>query len=252
MRIAQAGGWVLRLTAVFWLGCGGESEGPPGPRSPSAPPSSPLTLPVAQLPVASIEITPSSLVFEAIDATVQVNATAKDAGGKVISGIVFNWSSSKPEVVTIGANGIARARKVGEAKITATANGIAASVDAVVTQVVASITAAAGGRVGTADTGLIRPFIQLGIRSARVTPGESRTISSWVHDYMVEAVAEVAAGLTSYAVAPICRVSEYQINGLAGPGARSPEEDPCRSRGEEGRPPCGRSQGNRLPVELRR
>ncbi len=41
----------------------------------------------------------------------------------------------------------------------------------------------------------IRPFIQLEVGSARVTPGENRPISSWIHDYLAEALPDVAAGL---------------------------------------------------------
>lgn len=41
----------------------------------------------------------------------------------------------------------------------------------------------------------IHPFIQLEVGSARVTPGEERSISSWVHDHLAEEASEVAVGL---------------------------------------------------------
>ncbi|MBI3923942.1 MAG: nucleotidyl transferase AbiEii/AbiGii toxin family protein [Armatimonadetes bacterium] len=36
------------------------------------------------------------------------------------------------------------------------------------------------------------PFVQLEVGSARVTPGETRAITSWVHEYLVREVPEVA------------------------------------------------------------
>lgn len=42
----------------------------------------------------------------------------------------------------------------------------------------------------------VRPFVQLEVGSARVTPVEDRAISSWVHDHLAEESSAVAAGLT--------------------------------------------------------
>lgn len=39
---------------------------------------------------------------------------------------------------------------------------------------------------------VIRPFVQLEVGSARVTPGEERPITSWVHDHLVAHAPEVA------------------------------------------------------------
>jgi hypothetical protein len=39
----------------------------------------------------------------------------------------------------------------------------------------------------------IRPFVQLEVGSARVTPGEDRPISSWIHDYLSTEAADLAA-----------------------------------------------------------
>ena len=41
----------------------------------------------------------------------------------------------------------------------------------------------------------VRPFIQLEVGSARVTPAEDRPISSWVHDQLTKESSEAAAGL---------------------------------------------------------
>ena len=42
----------------------------------------------------------------------------------------------------------------------------------------------------------VRPFVQLEVGSARVTPAEDRAISSWVHDHLAEELSEMAAELT--------------------------------------------------------
>ena len=60
--------------------------------------------------------------------TIQFVATAKDANGNLVPGVTFTWSSSNSSAVGITNDGLASAVAFGSSTITATTNGINASV----------------------------------------------------------------------------------------------------------------------------
>jgi uncharacterized protein YjdB len=78
--------------------------------------------------VASIAITPGSVSFTALGQTVQLSATAFDAGGSPIGGVIHAWSSSNPAVATVTSAGLVTALWPGSTTITAAAGGRSASI----------------------------------------------------------------------------------------------------------------------------
>jgi DNA/RNA endonuclease G (NUC1) len=78
--------------------------------------------------VATITIEPASPTMTA-GATVQLNATALDAGGAAIPGAAIGWSTSDEAIATVTTAGLVTGVAEGDATITATAtNGVNASV----------------------------------------------------------------------------------------------------------------------------
>lgn len=92
--------FVLLLAALFLAACGGGG-------APS---------------ISTIEVSPAT-ASKQVGQTQQFTAVAKDAGGNVISGVTFTWSSSDTAVATVNNSGLATAVAVGTATITATAGG---------------------------------------------------------------------------------------------------------------------------------
>jgi uncharacterized protein YjdB len=78
--------------------------------------------------VATIIVTPGHLLRTARGATAQFTAQARDAGGNVLEGVPFTWSSSAPDVATVdAATGLATVTGHGSTLMTASANGVTAS-----------------------------------------------------------------------------------------------------------------------------
>ncbi|MFN8574349.1 MAG: Ig-like domain-containing protein [Gemmatimonadaceae bacterium] len=76
--------------------------------------------------VASVQVTPSSVSFQA-GTTTQLTATAFDANGQAIPGTSFTWVTGDPNVTTVSALGVATAKNLGTTTITATASGKSSS-----------------------------------------------------------------------------------------------------------------------------
>src|SRR5204862_856123 len=55
--------------------------------------------------------------------TVQLTATPRDSGGKVLSGRTVTWASSNTSVATVSASGLVTGKVAGTATITATSEG---------------------------------------------------------------------------------------------------------------------------------
>jgi hypothetical protein len=73
--------------------------------------------------VSSVSVTPSSATL-AVGGSVQLSATAKDAGGATLSGIALTWTSSNPGVATVSSAGVVKGLAGGSATVTATAQGV--------------------------------------------------------------------------------------------------------------------------------
>ncbi|MCX8089045.1 MAG: Ig-like domain-containing protein, partial [Meiothermus ruber] len=75
--------FVLLLAALFLAACGGGG-------APS---------------ISTIEVSPAT-ASKQVGQTQQFTAVAKDAGGNVISGVTFTWSSSDTAVATVNNSGL--------------------------------------------------------------------------------------------------------------------------------------------------
>ena len=95
-------------------------------------------------PVAAlVEVTAVTLTLTSLGATVELRVTAKNAGGDLLEGKTFTWSSSDPSVVTVdgsvSAATVVTAVSNGMATITVSTDGVEGSVTLAVSQVVATI-----------------------------------------------------------------------------------------------------------------
>ncbi|HWC73008.1 MAG TPA: PKD domain-containing protein [Gemmatimonadales bacterium] len=77
---------------------------------------------VTTVPVASVDVSPSSATIQTY-ATLQLTAQAKDANGNPISGASFTWASSAPGIANVSASGSVVGVSAGTANITATSQG---------------------------------------------------------------------------------------------------------------------------------
>ena len=85
-------------------------------------------------PVNSVTVTPDTTAFVSLGDTIRLTATARDAGGTVMSGETFSWSSSDQFVATVDTAGIVTATGNGTATITATADDVSGAAQVTVAQ----------------------------------------------------------------------------------------------------------------------
>ncbi|MFL5384128.1 MAG: Ig-like domain-containing protein [Longimicrobiaceae bacterium] len=76
--------------------------------------------------VARVGVTPDSVVVQP-GQTVDLDATAYDAGGHVLTGRTVTWTTSDSTVAAVGAGGLVTAASPGSARITATVEGVGGS-----------------------------------------------------------------------------------------------------------------------------
>jgi uncharacterized protein YjdB len=88
----------------------------------------------------SVTISPQSATINALGHTLQLTATAKDANGIDMPGVVFAWSSVNPQVATVSTTGTVTARGVGRALVIVASGLIADTATVTVQQVPASVT----------------------------------------------------------------------------------------------------------------
>jgi Big-like domain-containing protein/calcineurin-like phosphoesterase family protein len=84
--------------------------------------TSQVTITSGSIPVASVEVTPASASI-AVNATVQLTATPKDANGTPLSGRTITWATGSAAIATVSASGLVSGVGAGSATITATAEG---------------------------------------------------------------------------------------------------------------------------------
>jgi trimeric autotransporter adhesin len=102
--------------------------------------SAAATVTVAQVPVASLAITPNSLSMSVGQST-QLADTARDASGNVLAGRTVSWASSNPAAASVSATGSLTALAAGSTTITATCEGATATAAVTVSNfAVASVT----------------------------------------------------------------------------------------------------------------
>jgi len=87
---------------------------------------------------ASVTLTPAAATLNALGATIQLTAAARDSNGHAIPAKTYTWASSNPGIASV-ASGLVTAVANGAAAITATADGAADTAEVTVAQVLASI-----------------------------------------------------------------------------------------------------------------
>ena len=95
--------------------------------------------PVAPRVIATIAVSPSGLMLEALGATAQLESTARDQNGDTISAQV-TWGSSDSAIATVDADGLVTAVNIGTATVTVRSGTVSNSVNVTVEQRPASIT----------------------------------------------------------------------------------------------------------------
>ena len=105
--------------------------------------------------VARVVVTPAAATLTSLGATQQFTAEARDASDAVIPGIPFSWTSSAPEVASIGGDmGLATVTGNGASTIAASANGVSgtailtADLDETITSIVVSPASASLATIG--------------------------------------------------------------------------------------------------------
>jgi|GEM_PF-4333762 len=173
-------------------------------------------------PVATVEIEGQPLPL-AVGATVQLSATARDAGGRVVSGKTFTWTSSQPARATVSATGLVTAVAPGAFVIKASVEGteallplqvleqqlvavaLAADVSSAARSKVAAIVSL-GGSAGVGDAVLAVPL------------GTPHTLVFAVNDAGQPLFTALAAGLGPIALGPRSTAVALVRMLLAGPG----------------------------------
>jgi uncharacterized protein YjdB len=80
------------------------------------------TVTVTAAPVATVSVTPGSASL-AVGGTVDLNAVARDASGRILTGRAVTWATSNPAVATVSGTGLVTGVTGGVATITATSEG---------------------------------------------------------------------------------------------------------------------------------
>ena len=123
------------LTCIALSACGGGGSGG-GDRD-------------AQPVLTSLSVSPAELTLEALGATAQLEATARDQNGNALSALL-TWGSSDTVVVTVDADGLVTALNNGTTMVTVRSGGVSASVSVTVEQAPASVTVSSDEVVLTA------------------------------------------------------------------------------------------------------
>ena len=123
------------LTCIALSACGGGGSGG-GDRD-------------AQPVLTSLSVSPAELTLEALGATAQLEATARDQNGNALSALL-TWGSSDTVVVTVDADGVVTALNNGTATVTVRSGGVSASATVAVEQAPASVTVSSDEVVLTA------------------------------------------------------------------------------------------------------
>lgn len=120
-----------------------------------------LVVKPASISIASVTVTPQTVSVAALETTT-LTATARDAQGRVLTGVDFVWTTANAEIATVDANGLVSGKRAGTVVITAIAGDRSGTaIVTVVTPVVAYvITAVSGnGQVSSAGQPLAKPLV---------------------------------------------------------------------------------------------
>ena len=205
---------LLALAPFVVTSCGGDS-----PTSPLGPDFDPFA--------ATLEITVSTFTLTWIGDTVEVQVTAKNTNGDVLTGKTFTWSSSNENVVTVSvsAGGSGTASIVvtavgnGTAEITVSTDDVEGSTTVTVSQVVATIEITPTDPVTLTDQGETRNLMAVskdagGTEIAGVTYSwlsDDEPVATVALDGTVTAVSDGVAKITASASGVISNAVEVTV-----------------------------------------
>lgn len=118
---------LLGALLLLSLACGGG-----GDQSPTPPEA-------RESKVTAIEVTPDSAALNALEATRDFEASARDQDGNTMSGVSFDWSVAPDSLASVDESGTVTAEANGTATVEATASGVTGSGKVVVDQKAASL-----------------------------------------------------------------------------------------------------------------
>jgi hypothetical protein len=107
---------------------------------------------------ADVIITPSSVAFDALQATQQLTAVVRDQNGAPIPSAPVSWASGDATVVAVGNTGLVTAIRTGNTRVTATSDPVSATVAIVVEQKPAQVRADGNQQTGTVGGQLPSPL----------------------------------------------------------------------------------------------
>ena len=88
---------------------------------------------------AAVAVAPTSVSLNALGATQQLSASARDMGNSPLMGVPFTWTSSNPAVASVTSSGMVTAVGNGTANITLASAGKTATASVTVAQMTASV-----------------------------------------------------------------------------------------------------------------
>lgn len=119
---------LCRVAAIALLvGCGNGDTNPTDTPDPPAPTA------------ATVDLSTTSVTFDALRATERITATVRDQNGDVMAGAPVTWSSSESAVATVTSIGVVTAQGNGTATLTATSGSATADAQAEVDQRVTTL-----------------------------------------------------------------------------------------------------------------
>jgi hypothetical protein len=93
--------------------------------------SAAATVTVEQV-VAAVAVSPATATLTSLGETVQLTATARDAGGTPVGGIAFVWASGDASIASVDGSGLVTAVAEGQTTISATGGGMSGTAQVMV------------------------------------------------------------------------------------------------------------------------
>jgi outer membrane protein OmpA-like peptidoglycan-associated protein len=134
-------------------------------------------LTVAQA-AATVTVAPASATMDALGATQQLTAAARDANNNPFPGAAFTWTSSDPAVATVSPSGAVTSVGNGTARLTASSSGKSAVATVTVAQMTASVAVTPPASTISAANGTAQLMAQATDANGRPVAGKTFTWTS--------------------------------------------------------------------------
>ena len=127
---------------------------------------------------ATVALAPTSASFNALGATQQLAATARDANNNPFPGAAFTWTSSNSSVATVSGSGLVTAAGNGTAQITAASGGKTAVASVTVAQTTATVSVTPATSTISTANGTAQLTAQASDANGRAVAGKAFTWTS--------------------------------------------------------------------------